>query len=414
MAEEEKKQEESTDLKTMLKKLSAGSAYRKMMAASEEGKPIVFATAAVPVEIFFAMNLYPIFPESLAAISSGIKKADEFFDIANDRGYSGSVCSYTRCGLGIRWLSKCAFGPIPEPDIYIGDINLCGLHVSWWRYLEDDYKKPTFFLDQPALSGSAEEHHIEFYMEQTKSMVKFLEESTGEKLDEDKLVDAIKYSDIAGMYWKKVLDLRKKKPSPSSFRSLAGQILPIVTFPGSPDAADFYKALYEYYQDQADKGESAATNEKHRLMWLGIPIWHALHMINYFEEQGVSFVYEPYTSLSWGNKVPSGRLDPSKPYRTLAEKYYMMMFGNYPLQKKIDVFSKAIEEYDIDGLVMFNNRSCRPQSIGQDVIGDALKEKHGLSTLVFEGDMGDAEAFDWAETKDRIDTFIHVLDEQQG
>ncbi len=414
MAEEEKKQEEKTDLKTMLKKLSAGSAYRKMMAASEEGKPIVFATAAVPVEIFFAMNLYPIFPESLAAISSGIKKADEFFDIAKDRGYSGSVCSYTRCGLGIRWLSKCAFGPIPEPDIYIGDINLCGLHVSWWRYLEDDYKKPTFFLDQPALSGSAEEHHIEFYMEQTKSMVKFLEESTGEKLDEDKLVDAIKYSDIAGMYWKKVLELRKRKPSPSSFRDLAGQILPIVTFPGSPDAADFYKALYEYYQERADKGEGAATNEKHRLMWLGIPIWHALHMINYFEEQGVSFVYEPYTSLSWGNKVPSGRLDPSKPYRTLAEKYYMMMFGNYPIQRKIDVFSKAIEEYDIDGLVMFNNRSCRPQSIGQDVIGDALKEKHGLSTLVFEGDMGDAESFDWTETKDRIDTFIHVLDEQQG
>jgi benzoyl-CoA reductase/2-hydroxyglutaryl-CoA dehydratase subunit BcrC/BadD/HgdB len=410
MAEEEKKQEDKPDLKTMLKKLSAGSAYRKMMAAHEEGKPIVFATAAVPVEIFYAMGLYPIFPESLAAISSGIKKADEFFEIARERGYSPSVCSYTRCGLGIRWLSKCAFGPIPEPDIYIGDINLCGLHVSWWRYLQEDYKKPTFFLDQPALSGDSEEHQIEFYMKQTKELVKFLEDSTGTKLDYDKLVDAVKYSDIAGLYWKKVMELRKHKPSPASFRNLAGQILPIVTFPGASDAAEFYRALYEYYKEQMEQGISPATNEKHRLMWLGIPIWHALHMINYFEEQGASFVYEPYTSLSWGNKVPSGRLDPSKPYRTLAEKYYMMLFNNNTLQKRIDILAKAVEDYDIDGVVMFNNRSCRPQSIGQDLIGQALKEKYNISTLTFEGDMGDPESFDWNETKNRIDTFLQVLD----
>lgn len=414
MAEEEKKQEEKPDLKAMLKKLSAGSAYRKMVAASEEGKPIVFASAAVPVEVFFAMDLYPIFPESLAAISSGIKKADEFFQAAKERGYSTSICSYTRCGLGIRWLSKCAFGPIPEPDIYMGETNLCGLHVTWWRYLEDYYKKPTFFLDHPALSGEVEEHHIQFYMDQIKAMVKFLEESTGTKLNYDRLVEAVKYSDVAGMYWKQVMELRKIKPSPSSFRDLAGQILPIVTFPGSPDAAEFYRALYDYYKERADQGTSAAQNERHRLMWLGIPIWHALHMINYFEEQGVSFVYEPYTSLSWGNKVPSGRLDPSQPYRTLAEKYYMMMFGNYPLKKKIDVLSKAVEDYSIDGVVMFNNRSCRPQAIGQDIIGDTLKEKYGISTLTFEGDMGDPESFDWADTKDRIDAFIHVLDGQKN
>ena len=74
---EAEKVEEKVDLKSMMKKLSAGASYRRMMAAHEAGRPICVASAGIPSEIMFAMDVYPIYPESLAAISSGIRKADE-------------------------------------------------------------------------------------------------------------------------------------------------------------------------------------------------------------------------------------------------------------------------------------------------------------------------------------------------
>ena len=77
------------------------------------------------------------------------------------------------------------------------------------------------------------------------------------------------------------------------------------------DAADFYKAYYEFYLDQIKQGVTPAKGgERYRLIWNGIPIWHHLQLIDYFEKKGANFVWEPYTDLSWGNKTPSGRLDP--------------------------------------------------------------------------------------------------------
>ena len=145
----------SAELKTMMKTLSAGASYRRMMAAKEAGNPICVASAGIPSEVLFAMDVYPIYPESLAAISAGIRKADEFFDEAKARDFSSTICSYTRCGLGISWKNKCAFGPIPDPDLFMSDVSLCCLHVTWWAYLRSSPRAQIYppFLDDPSSSS---------------------------------------------------------------------------------------------------------------------------------------------------------------------------------------------------------------------------------------------------------------------
>lgn len=409
MADNEK-QEGKVEIKDMLKKLSAGASYRRMLAAHEAGKPICSAGAGVPIEIFFAMDVYPIYPESLAAISAGIRKADEFFEEARNRDFSSSICSYTRCGLGIAWSNKCAFGPIPEPDLYVSDVSLCCLHVTWWAYLEDHFKKPTFFVDMPAIDDPTDPDYIDYFETQLREMVKFLEDNTKNKFSMEKFKETVRNSDLAGFYWKKIMELRKHRPSPASFRDLAGQILPLVTALGDKDAADFYYALYNYYEDLKNKGFTPAKpTEKYRLIWNGIPIWHHLQIINEFEERGANFVWEPYTSLSWGNKTPSGRLDPEDPFRTLAIKYTNIL-TNKTIEKRYEYFDRAIRDYNVDGLVMFSNRSCRPMSIGQDEVVELVRERNGIPVLIFEGDQADAEGFSWQDARTKIDGFIEVLE----
>jgi benzoyl-CoA reductase/2-hydroxyglutaryl-CoA dehydratase subunit BcrC/BadD/HgdB len=398
------------ELKGVLKRLTAGASYRRMLAAHEQGRPICVASAAIPVEVLYAMDVYPVFPESLAAIAAGIGKAEEFFEEAKRRGFSPSICSYTRCGLGISWCQKSAFGPIPEPDIFITDVSVCCLHVTWWAYLEDHFQKPTYYMDMPATDDPWDPDYVAYYEAQIKGMVEFVEENTSAKFELERLKQAVHYSDQAGLHWKRILQLRKKRPSPVSFRSLAGEILPLVTALGDKDCADFYQALYEIYRDQARQGSCPAKGgEKYRLIWNGIPIWHHLQVITYFEEKGANFVWEPYTALSWGNKTPSGRLDPEEPFRSLAIKYTNVL-TNMPLEKRFRYFDEAIKEYKVDGLVMFSNRSCRPQSIGQDEVVELVREAHDLPVLIFEGDQADPEGFNMAEAKNRIDGFIEILE----
>lgn len=398
------------DLKSMLKKLSAGASYRRMLAAHQQGRPICVASAAVPVEVLYAMDVYPIFPESLAAIAAGIRKADEFFDAARQKGLSNSVCSYTRCGLGIAWTQKSAFGPIPEPDIFVTDVSVCSLHVTWWAYLEDHFKKPTYYMDMPATDDPLDPEYIAYYEGQIRGLVRFIEEHTSCRLEMERLKEAVRQSDMAGVYWQKILELRRRKPSPVSFRSLAGEILPLVTALGETDCADFYWALYESYREQASQGITPAQGgERYRLIWNGIPIWHHLQVITYFEEKGANFVWEPYTALSWGNKTPSGRLDPENPFRTLAEKYTNVL-TNMPIERRFHYFDRAITHYQVDGLVMFSNRSCRPQSIGQDEVVELVRERHDLPVLIFEGDQADPEGFSMQEARTRIDGFLEVLE----
>jgi benzoyl-CoA reductase/2-hydroxyglutaryl-CoA dehydratase subunit BcrC/BadD/HgdB len=397
----------------MLKKLSAGASYRRMLAAHEAGQPICVASAAVPIEVLYAMDVYPVFPESLAAVAAGIRKADEFFDAARDRGFSNSVCSYTRCGLGIAWTNKSAFGPIPEPDLFMTDVSICCLHVTWWAYLEDRFKKPTFFVDMPATDDPWDPGYVAYYETQIHEMVRFIERHTNRVFDLERLREAVRQSDLAGVHWKAILELRKRRPSPVSFRNFAGEILPLVTALGEKDCADFYQALRRRYEEEAQQGKTPAQGgERFRLIWNGIPIWHHLQVITYFEEKGANFVWEPYTALSWGNKTRSGRLDPERPFQTLAEKYTNVL-TNMPIARRFEYFDRAIGEYEVDGLVMFSNRSCRPQSIGQDEVVQMIREKHGLPVLIFEGDQADAEGFNMQDAKNKIDGFVEILERRR-
>jgi benzoyl-CoA reductase/2-hydroxyglutaryl-CoA dehydratase subunit BcrC/BadD/HgdB len=398
------------DLKAVQRKVTAGASYRKMIAAAGAGQPVCVACAGVPNEVMHAMGVFPIYPESLAAISSGIGKAGPFFDESRAHGLSNVICSYTRCGLGICWTGQSAFGPLPPPTLAIADVNVCSLHLTWWKFMEERFPLPTFYMDMAATDDPQTPEYIDYYERQIREMVAFLETKTSCRLEMDRLVQAVKDSDRAGYFWRKIMELRRTRPSPVSFRALAGQILPMVISLGEQDAADYYEALYEQYVQDAKDGKTPARGgEKYRLIWNGIPIWHHLELINAFEEKGACFVWEPYTSLNWGNKTRTGRLDVDRPFHTLAEKYTNVI-TNKPIATRFEYFDQAIREYAVDGLVMFSNRSCRPMSIGQQELVDLIQARHDLPVLVFEGDQADAEGFSWDDARTRIDGFIEVLE----
>jgi len=67
------------------------------------------------------------------------------------------------------------------------------------------------------------------------------------------------------------------------------------------------------------------------------------------------------------------------------------------------------KKYDVDGIVMHSNRSCKPYSFGQYDIQRIVREKLGIPTLMIEADMVDERSFSESQIETRIDAFIEVL-----
>jgi benzoyl-CoA reductase/2-hydroxyglutaryl-CoA dehydratase subunit BcrC/BadD/HgdB len=63
---------------------------------------------------------------------------------------------------------------------------------------------------------------------------------------------------------------------------------------------------------------------------------------------------------------------------------------------------------------MFSNRSCRPNSIGQDELIAMIKEKYDLPVLILEGDQADAEGFNMQDVRTRIDGFMEVMETRKA
>ena len=68
-----------------------------------------------------------------------------------------------------------------------------------------------------------------------------------------------------------------------------------------------------------------------------------------------------------------------------------------------------IDKYEVDGLVMHSNRSCKPYSLGQYDIQKIIQQKRGIPTLLIEADMVDERSFSESQIETRIDAFMEVL-----
>jgi benzoyl-CoA reductase/2-hydroxyglutaryl-CoA dehydratase subunit BcrC/BadD/HgdB len=232
------------------------------------------------------------------------------------------------------------------------------------------------------------------------------ERKFGLKLDMERLVQTVKLSDRASELWLETLKLRRTKPCPLGGRDSASDIFPLVVMQGTAQAVKFYEELHEEVKEKVDKREGIVEDERFRLLFDGIWLWYAFDLIKYFENRGAVFVYEPY-SEAWAY-----RLDASRPLESIARKILAMGL-NLDIDLRIERFLKGIEDFQVDGAILFSNRSCKSWSTPQLITADVVSKKFDIPYLLFEADMADPRQYSEAQIKNRIDAFLEVLGENQ-
>jgi len=380
--------------------------YIAAKTAGETGKKIAWITSGGPVEPLIAMDVIPVYPENYGAMIGASHMGVDLCEKAEAMGYSRDLCSYARADIACSTVDGGPIGGLPRPDMLICCNNICGTVLKWYEVQARFYNVPLFILDTPVCHTRFSNEVRAYVKRQVEEYLLFLEQTCGRKLDRDKMAEVGRLSIEGQRLWQAVLDTTVHKPAPMSAFDAFFHLALIVTLRGTQTAVDYYNALLAEMNARISEGIGAVPFEKYRLLWDNLPVWYRTRWLSdKFAARGACLVADTYTSAWCGSMK---YIDPSDFINTMAEGY-SRIYLNIGVDQMAEQVIAMIDKYDVQGLVMHSNRSCKPYSFGQYDIRRIIQEKRGLPTLMLEADMVDERCFSEAQVETRIDAFMEML-----
>ncbi len=388
-------------------KMLMGRYYVKArVAQNDPNKKIAWITSGGPVEILHAAGVTPIYPENHAAMIGTMRMADDTCGVAENRGYSRDLCSYARSDLGSIWSGKSPIGGSPRPDFLVCCNNICGTVTKWYQQLQRMFDVPLIVIDAPFQYAEDRPEAIDYVKAQLQDMMDQVGQITGKKIPWETFEATVRRSEEAIKLWKAVQDLLVHHPAPMNSFDTFIHLAPIVTLRGTQECIDYYKGLYSEIEQRVRNGVAAVPGEQYRLGWDNLAIWYKIQFLaKKFGEHKAALVVSTYAE-SFCYQAPYR--DESDILRSMAANY-IAGYINHGLDYREKELLDMARKFHLNGFVMHSNRSCRAYSLGQYELAKRLDEKHGLPTIMIEGDQSDTRAWSDEQVATRIDAFMEII-----
>jgi bcr-type benzoyl-CoA reductase subunit B len=380
--------------------------YIEAKTAADAGKKVAWITSGGPVEFLIAMDVIPVYPENHGAMIGASKMGVDLCEKAEEMGYSRDLCSYARADIAAAPINGGPIGGLPRPDFLVCCNNICGTVLKWYEVMARYFDVPLFILDTPFIHKEFSPAAKKYVIDQTYEYIAFLESQTGKKMDYDRMHEVSRLAVEGLRLWQAVLDTAAHKPAPMTAFDAFFHLALIVTLRGTQTTVDYYRQLLAEMEQRIKDGIAMVPNEKYRLLWDNLPVWYRTKWLSEkFASHNACLVGDTYTS-AWSGVMDL--IDPDNFIESGAVAY-SSVYINVSLDKMFDTLAALIKKYDVDGLVMHSNRSCKPYSFGQYDLQKMVMERLGIPTLMIEADMVDARSFSESQIETRIDAFMEKL-----
>ncbi len=407
MAEQESKPRKTPSMEKLGEIMMNYYMEAKAPPDQRNNRKIAWITSGGPVEPLIAMDMIPVYPENHAAMVGASKMGGDLCARAEEMGYAGDLCSYARSDIACATVNGGPIGGLPAPDILVCCNNICGTVMKWYEVQARYFNVPLFIFDTPICHTEFSEEARQYVITQFMDYIIMLEKICGRKMDMDTLLAVGARSLEAQRLWQEILDTTTARPSPMSAFDAFFFLALIVTLRGRQIIVDFYRNLLEEMKQKAADGIGVVKNEKYRLLWDNLPIWYKMRWLSKkFASRGACLVADTYTS-AWCSSLKY--INEDDLLNSLAEAY-TRIYLNIGIDQMAETVIEMIHKYDVDGLVMHSNRSCKPYSFGQYDIEKIVKAKTGIPTLMIEADMVDERHFADGPIDTRIDVFMEILE----
>jgi bcr-type benzoyl-CoA reductase subunit B len=380
--------------------------YIDAKTAAENNKKVAWITSGGPVEPLIAMDIIPVYPENHGAMIGASKMGVDLCEKAEAMGYASDLCSYARSDISCATVNGGPIGGLPKPDMLICCNNICGTVLKWYEIQARYFNVPLFIFDTPFCHTKYYEEMRRYVRSQVDEYIEFLEKATGRKLDRDRMEEVGRLSVAGQRMWQAVLDTTVNKPAPMSAFDAFFHLALIVTLRGTQTAVDYYQELLDEMNERVKEGIGAVPNERYRLLWDNLPIWYRTKWLSEkFAAHDACLVADTYTS-AWCGALRY--IDENDFLNSMAEGY-SRIYLNIGVDEMARTVCDMVDKYDVDGLVIHSNRSCKPYSLGQYDIQRIVEEKKGIPSLMIEADMCDERMFSESQIETRIEAFIEML-----
>ncbi|MFX0077211.1 MAG: 2-hydroxyacyl-CoA dehydratase subunit D [Candidatus Hermodarchaeota archaeon] len=404
---------------TMGLKNIMGRHFLAIEQAYRDGKPTAWATSGTPVEILYAMDVQPMLPENSATVSAALKYSQNFIELAEEEGYSYDLCSYFKTNVGaVLSNAEMSKGGTRKPSFMLSSDVICDTHVNWFQVQAERLNVPHYVIDVPHVVSNFNQRQYNYFKkyiaEQLYELFDFIQEVTGNEPNEERTMEVIKNSWDLSMVWQDIYKLRKNIPCPMSTRDTFGGLFPLFTMPGLKEPVKLYKRMYREAKQRVDNGIGALEQENYRLMFEGIPFWFNLKFFSVLERWGAIIVYEPYTYAFSKYMNPNVTKEQvfSKPIEAMSE-LLLSFWYIYDLETRVKKFKETVEDWHIDGVILHNNMSCRPNSCGLYDLKRHLQDDYDIPCLVIDADMNDPRKLNDVQVLNKIESFIEILRERK-
>jgi benzoyl-CoA reductase/2-hydroxyglutaryl-CoA dehydratase subunit BcrC/BadD/HgdB len=377
--------------------------YERLQNAKQNGDFVAAHTVFFPSEIIYAMGLVPMHTESTTWMTSLFTgECADILAAGSSLGLAQEICTPHR-GLA----GAFATGAIPCPDAMLWSNMVCDNTAKSGELIMELCGCPGYFIDRPFQASAEEKSYL---VNELKGMVDFLEERSGKKLDLDVLSETVARSDRQIELTRRVNELRKHVPTPFSPMGFLELVTIDYLFPGQPESITYLETLIGELEAKIAAGEGAVPQERFRLMSLFIP---PMYMMAFLEKLSIEFgavsVIEPFFTY-WGE----GKLDPSRPFESVAEKSYMIpearMYG--PMDERaLGSISKTVDEYRIDGAVYYADVGCRHSCATIKLFKDTLNDLD-VPVLTLDCDVVDPTATSQTEIREKLEGFFELLEDR--
>jgi bcr-type benzoyl-CoA reductase subunit B len=380
--------------------------YIEAKTAEQAGKKVAWITSGGPVEFLIAMDVIPVYPENHGAMIGASKMGIGLCEKAEEMGYSRDLCSYARSDIACAITNGGPIGGLPKPDFLVCCNNICGTVMKWYEVQARQFNVPLFILDTPFIHTKFSDAAKKYVINQTYEYIEFLEQQTGKKMDYDRMAEVSRLAVKGLKLWQEVLDTAAHKPAPMTAFDAFFHLALIVTLRGTQVTVDYYQQLVNEMKQRIADGIAMVPNEKYRLLWDNLPVWYRTKWLSEkFASHNACLVGDTYTS-AW-----SGVLDliDENNFIETGSVAYSSVYINVSLDQMFETLKKLIKKYDVDGLIMHSNRSCKPYSLGQYDLQKMVMKELKIPTLMLEADMVDERNFSESQIETRIDAFMETL-----
>jgi benzoyl-CoA reductase subunit B len=372
-------------------------------------------------ELLRVFDLPVVMPEINSLQTAVRRVAHEYLNQAEDYGYSPDICGYVKADVAVQLRHGVhPMGRIPPPSLAVLT-NACNTYIKWAEIWERMYRIPIFTLDIPGTRARGKqtwpgepdfENDRRYVLAQIKELITVCERLTGKTFDIDRLREKLDHANVMSRGWRRVLELNQSTPSVLNALTDGTIYLGVSNgFRGTHEGAKYFEDLVEEMEFKAAQGIGTMTDEKYRLLFVGVPCYPIFRRFNeLFTEWGGTFVNSTYLWFAAGGVSQGYEYDLSRPLESFAEGvliYVRNAMDSMFYQEK--ALAEMIEPFHVDGVVYHPIKSCRTVSTGLADNRRALMASHDIASLFIESDMMDRRVVSEAQLKNRTDAFFEGL-----